>query len=116
MANVQKTFAIVLGAVLLLVGIIGFFMDPVIGIFHVNALHNWIHVLSGVVLLIGGLAANGQYAKTINIVFGVVYGLVAILGFAGILVPTLLEAQMSDNVLHIVIALVSLGVGLFVKD
>jgi hypothetical protein len=105
MANINKTFATVLGAVLLLVGIIGFFNNPVLGIFTVNSLHNWIHVLSGALGLVAGLTMNGRYAKTFNIGFGAIYGLVALLG--------LLEANAADDWLHVAIAAASLGVGFF---
>lgn len=108
MASVNKTFATVLGIVLLLVGIIGFFNDPALGIFSVNALHNWIHVLSGAVLLIAAFAADGMHARNANIAFGVVYGLVTILGFLGL--AGWLEVNTADNILHLVITVAALGV------
>jgi hypothetical protein len=109
MVNIQKTFATVLGAVLLVVGLIGFFNDPVLGIFNVNALHNWVHVLAGIVGLVAGLMMNGQYARTYNIGFGAIYGLVAILGFIGL--AGFLDVNMADNWLHVLIAVAALGVG-----
>jgi hypothetical protein len=114
MANINKTFATVLGAVLLLVGILGFFQQPeVLGIFGVNNLHNWVHVLSGALGLVAGLTMAGKYARSFNIGFGAVYALVAVLGLLGILVPELLNADMADNWLHVAIAVASLGVGFF---
>jgi hypothetical protein len=114
MANTQKTFATVLGAVLLLVGIIGFFSNPVLGIFDVNALHNWVHVLSGAVLLWAGLAAGGANARMTLIVFGIVYGLVTILGFLGM--AEFLNVDMADNWLHLAITVGALGVAFGAKD
>jgi hypothetical protein len=108
MASVNKTFATVLGAVLLLIGILGFFNNPVLGIFDVNGLHNWIHVLSGIVLLVVAFAADGKYARNGNMIFGIVYGLVTILGFLGL--ADWLAVDMADNILHLVITVAALGV------
>lgn len=113
----QALFAKVLGAVLLVVGLLGYAMDsPLLGLFGVTVVHNWVHILSGVVLLGAGFAADGMYAKWTNIVFGVVYLLVAVLGFANVqFVWDLLALNMEDNVLHLVIGAASVGVG-FASD
>ena len=49
-----KTLALLLGAVFVLVGILGFIPavapnEHLLGIFHVNAAHNAVHLLSGIV-------------------------------------------------------------------
>src|SRR5437867_9028720 len=51
-----------------------------LNVFHVNAAHNAVHLLTGIVALLAGMAGVGA-AKTFFKIFGVVYGLVAILGF-----------------------------------
>jgi hypothetical protein len=51
-----------------------------LNIFHVNAAHNVVHLLTGVVAPLAGMAGVGA-AKTFFKIFGVVYGLVAVLGF-----------------------------------
>ena len=110
----QALFAKVLGVILLLVGLLGFAMSsPLLGLFSVNPLHNVVHVVSGIVLLWAGFAMGGEHAKTANMVFGAVYLLVAILGFLGVLDGILGPAGMSmlaDNVLHLLIGVVTLGV------
>lgn len=78
-----KTAALVFGIAFVLVGILGFIpaFTPdghLLGIFAVNGVHNWIHLLSG----IAALAASKTY-KTSRLyfqVFGIVYGLVTVLG------------------------------------
>jgi hypothetical protein len=112
--GVQTMFATILGAVLLLVGIIGFVSNPVLGIFDVNGLHNAVHLLSGAVLVGLGVWGSTASARTGNRAFGIIYGLVAILGFAGL--AGFLVVNGADNILHTLIALASLIVGFGVKE
>lgn len=108
-----QLYALVIGVVYLLVGIVGFFVaseftkgaaDDKLIIFRLNHLHNLIHIVLG----IGWLAASRTAAlvKTVNTLFGAVLILVAILGFTGIdLVHTLFnitESTDPDNFLHLV--------------
>ena len=115
-----ELYALVIGAVYLLVGVVGFFVaseftegsaDDKLIIFRLNHLHNLVHIVLGV----GWLAASrtAAAAKAVNTLFGVVLLLVAILGFTGIdLVHTLLnitESTDPDNFLHLVTG----GIALF---
>lgn len=55
---------------------------------------------------------SGRYAKLYLMVFGTVYGLVAVLGFLNVgTVVEMLNLNMADNVLHLVIAAACLWVG-----
>src|SRR3712207_1217953 len=86
-----QVYALVIGATLVVAGIIGFFYnasfgtgdgterDAVLGILDVNGWHNVVHILSGVV----GLAVAKSYggARTYALAFGAVYLLVTLLGF-----------------------------------
>lgn len=112
MASPQKTLATVLGAVLTIVGVAGLFVqDSLLG-FGVNLLHNLVHIVSGLLGLLAGLTADGAYAKWYNVAFGVVYLLVALLGLLGVsAVVNLLMLNGADNWLHLLIAVVALGVG-----
>lgn len=104
-----KSVTMILGVTLLLIGVIGFFTDGTLLFFEVDPLHNTIHILSGV---IGMVAANkGQTAARLYLmVFGVVYALVTVLGFAmnGDILG-LFSVNDADNYLHGAIALLSLG-------
>jgi hypothetical protein len=116
MNNIAKMYAQVLGAVLTLVGILGFIpaLAPngnLLGIFAIDPLHNVIHLLSGIVGLATGFAAGGAYARWYAGIFGAVYALVTIVGFVqGTTVLGLITVNTADNVLHTAIALASLGV------
>lgn len=106
-----KNIVAVLGVVFVVIGIWGFVQEPVLGIFGVNALHNVVHIVSGVLALLAvsqGASAVSLFSK----VFGVVYGLVAVLGFVvPDLMMDLLAVDMADNLLHVVLAIVFLVIG-----
>src|SRR5687767_11071890 len=87
--TLAQRYCLVTGAVLLLIGVLGFVVDgsfetggsvdgdSLLG-FEVNGWHNVVHLLSGIVLL---AAANTRpSAKTVAIGFGFVYGIVALIG------------------------------------
>ena len=58
-----------------------------------------------------GLYRGGRYARLYAGVFGAVYGLVTVVGFIqGTTVLGLIAANGADNVLHLLIAVASLGV------
>ena len=109
--------AIVFGFAFLTVGILGFIPGVVtnsmlLGVFHVNPAHNWVHLISGVAALacaLVGPSASRAYFQ----VFGVIYGIVAILGlFVGHgLVLGLIANNGADVVLHIGIAAMALYLG-----
>ncbi len=101
----------ILGVVLVVVGLLGFFMpSPLLGFFEVDALHNIIHLVSGAIALyVGG---NQAMARMFLIIFGLVYGAVAVIGFMqGNTVLGLFVVNMYDNYLHVAIAAACLVVG-----
>lgn len=107
-----KNAALLLGAVLTVVGILGFVMpSPLLGIFATDTNHNIVHLLSGVIGLWCAMSSPSA-SKTFLMVFGVVYALVAVLGFvtASPLLG-LITVNSADNWLHVVIALYSLYFG-----
>jgi hypothetical protein len=114
--------AMVFGIVFLVVGVLGFIPavapnEMLLGIFHVNAAHNAVHLLSGAVALACGFAGAGA-ARLYFRIFGIVYGLVAVLGF--IQGDTHLLGLISNNTadawLHAGIAVVSLALGFGVRN
>jgi hypothetical protein len=114
-----KTMAVLFGIVFILIGILGFVPgvtdnEMLLGIFHVNAAHNVVHLLSGAAALIAGMTSVGASRMYFRI-FGVVYGLVAVLGLMNMGQHTMLLGLISNNdadtFLHIAIAAVSLLLG-----
>jgi hypothetical protein len=117
-----KKLAIAFGIVFILVGILGFVPgatqnEHLLGIFHVNPAHNFVHLLTGGAALVAGLTSTNA-AQLFFRVFGVIYALVAVLGFMAGDAPIL--GIISNNVanawLHLVIAASSLMIGFAVKE
>ena len=84
-----RLYALVIGATLVVAGIIGFFysasfsVDPVersavLGLLDVNGWHNLVHIGSGAL----GLAVAGFAARSYALGLGLVYTVVAVWGFA----------------------------------
>jgi hypothetical protein len=109
-----KSFALILGIVLLAIGLWGMASgghDHELVVFGINATHNLVHLLSGA-LAVGSALAGPQAARMYLLVFGAVYGLVALLGFAGLpALVRLLNLNGADNWLHAGIAAACLWVG-----
>lgn len=117
--NVQKTYAMVIGAVLVLVGILGFVPNPLVskdGVFTVNAAQNVLHLAGGALGL--WLASKGS-GKAYNMWLGIIAAVVAVLGFvpgAKDLLLSLFNITTAITVLHAAIAVVTLGVAYGVKE
>jgi hypothetical protein len=109
--------ATLFGVIFIIVGILGFVPGAapdghLLGIFHINTAHNLVHLLSGAVALV--CSRNGEQASRIFFLsFGVIYGLVSILGFIKGDEPLLgiIANNLADAFLHLGIAVVSLGLG-----
>ena len=119
-------YCLLAGAVLLLAGVFGFISDSSFdtgdGIqgdrflgFEVNAIHNLIHVASGLVLL--AASPKRASARAVALGFGLVYGLVAIIGLIdGEDVLGLIPINPADNLLHIALAALGIITGLISRD
>ena len=119
-------YCVLAGLSLLLAGIFGFVSDSSFdtgdGVqgdlflgFEVNAVHNLIHVASGLVLL--AASPKRASARAIALAFGLVYGLVAIIGLIdGEDVLGLIPINSADNLLHIALAALGIITGLISRD
>ena len=117
-----QIYSLVFGATLLLVGLLGVAADSsfdtgsgVSGdelvVFEVNGWHNLVHIASGLVGL--ALWRNPAMARSFALGFGLVYGLVTLLGFIdGNDVLGLLPVNAADNVLHLAISAAGILAGL----
>jgi hypothetical protein len=116
-----QLYALVVGAVLLIAGVIGFVysasfgspgeVDAVFGILDVNAWHNIVHIATGALGLLLFRTAAREYALGL----GAVYIVVAIWGFIigdGESILGFIPINTEDNVLHLVIGLTGIGAGL----
>ena len=121
-----KSLAILFGIVFLVVGILGFVpaatpvtngMPMLLGIFHVNTAHNIVHLASGIVFLLCGMAGAGA-SRTFFKIFGIVYAIVAVWGFVAGNGNTLFVVSNNAAVtwLHVVLALAMLYLGFGAKE
>jgi Domain of unknown function (DUF4383) len=119
-------FCIVIGATLVLVGLLGFLaeakFDTSIGgdggaldgenfiIFEVNGWHNVVHIASGLFLL--ALSGRHRTARTAAVAFGLIYAVVTVIGLIdGKDVLGLIPINPADNVLHILLTVAALAAG-----
>ena len=109
-----KGYAVVVGAVLTLVGILGFVKGdtPFMGL-EFTTTHNAVHLITGLIGLVAGLSGGGKGSRAFAQVFGVIYTLVAILGFASVpaSLVTALHLNTPYNVIHLVVGLLGLLAG-----
>ena len=101
----------ILGVAFLIAGLVGFVMPHFLG-FHLTTIHNLVHLATAAVALYLGFAGSLTAARTFCLVFGAVYALLGVLGFAmpG-LVATILGHPgpvssgelMPDNLFHIAV-------------
>ncbi|HEX8493048.1 MAG TPA: DUF4383 domain-containing protein [Pyrinomonadaceae bacterium] len=131
-----KTICKILGVVFLLVGLIGFAAPGLLGA-HLSVLHNIVHIASGAIALYLGFAGTLSAARLFCIVFGLVYLLLAILGFVlgapGVptvggmtgmpsdpnlwkVIPGQLELGRMDHIIHILLAVLFLIGGFLTKE
>ena len=114
-ADVQKTYAMVIGAVLVLLGLVGFIQAPVLGVFGVNIAQNVLHLVGGALGL--WLATKGS-GKAFNQWLGYIALVVGVLGFVPV-ASDLLESIFAINAaisgLHVAVGIVALAVAYGVK-
>jgi hypothetical protein len=116
-----KRIAVIFGVIFVVVGVLGWVppLNPggkLLGIFDVNVAHNVVHLATGIIAIIVGMMSD-KASKTFFQIFGVIYALVAVLGFFMGNQPLLgiVSNNAADSVLHVVIAVVALYLGFGMK-
>ncbi len=115
--------AYIFGIAFIIAGIAGFIpvLNPngfLLGLFHVNDLHNYFHLLAGAAALLCALAGTNS-ARYYFQVFGLIYAALALLGFfvyGDTPIFGLIANNTADNWLHAVTALVALTAGFLWRD
>ena len=115
-----KRFSTIFGAMFVLVGLLGFIPNPLMGdggFFATNTAHDLTHLLIGAVMLFAG--TQGERAAYLSLmVFGAVYALLALMGYAtaGAEGHTMLLGMVhingNDNWLHVLLAVLLIATGL----
>ena len=117
-----RVFCLVVGATLVLVGVLGFIAESAFDtgsgvdgenfiVFEVNGWHNVVHIASGLFLL--ALMRRHDTARLAALSFGAIYGVVTIIGLVdGKDVLGLFPVNPADNVLHILRTVAAFAAGL----
>ena len=105
----SRNICIAFGFVFMLVGVVGFIPNPLVsseGIFETNAMHNLVHVLTGVAFLFGSVILEGKEELTLRVVTTAYFG-VALLGFLtkGNMLLGLVQINEADRWLHLGLAI-----------
>lgn len=112
-SSLAKFYVVLSGAILVVVGVVGFFRHEMFNLTFPPA-HNVFHLVSGLIALWAGLGKNVDGPRWFGLIFGTIYTLVAIAGFAGMrdLGPIQLDLNMHFNFIHLGVGLLSLVAGL----
>ena len=118
--SAAQLYSLVFGVLLVALGIIGFFYtaDFAVGdamereralLLDVNGWHNTVHLLTGAIGL--AVAGSAAAARSYALILGVVYLLLAILGFLvfGDTVLQIIPLNTGDNILHLLIGAAGIG-------
>jgi Domain of unknown function (DUF4383) len=119
-----KVYAGLVGATLVVTGIIGFFysssfgspgdVEAVFGILDVNGWQNVVHIVTGALGLMA-FGVGGNAARQCALAFGVVYVIVAAWGFvvgSGDQILGIIPVNTGDNVVHLLLGIAGLAAGL----
>jgi Domain of unknown function (DUF4383) len=117
-ATPARLYATLVGAVLVVAGIVGFFysssfgspghVGDMLGVFAVNGWHNILRFLAGAT----GLLVAGYAARRYALWLGIAFVAVAIWGFvlgAGHSIVGLVPVDTGDNLLHLALGLLGVG-------
>jgi len=118
-----KTFAIIIGAILVLLGILGFISNPLIGanaLFATDGVHNLIHIVFGAILLIVAFWSSRDSVLWLKIIGSVVF----LLGLIGILTVPSIGGMLlgiaytngASNWMHLIAGIVIFVAGMYGKD
>ncbi len=117
-----KTASLIIGITFIAVGLLGFIPNPIVGashnaVFHADAVHNMVHIISGALFLIIAFTAPARAGLFLK-VFGIVYLGLGILGLATIgssgMTDLLgfLPINGADNYLHIGLGILIFSAGM----
>ena len=118
-----KTISTILGILFLLVGLLGFAAPGFMGM-HLSTGHNVVHLLSGALALYFGTKGTYDAARVFCIIFGIVYGLLGLIGFVAGAGPdyefTLVQHQLMfgkmDHIVHVILAVLFIIGGLATRQ
>jgi hypothetical protein len=121
--NLVKTWAALVGVVLIAAGLVGFANTPLVGsasgaLVATDNLHNIVHLATGALALFIAFGLSGRTQADAMLGFGILYTVIFV---AVLLSPTLfglftIPANTTVHLIHVTVAAVSLGVGFMARN
>lgn len=121
--NLVKTWAALVGVVLIAAGLVGFANTPLVGsasgaLVATDNLHNIVHLATGALALFIAFGLSGRTQADAMLGFGILYTIIFV---AVLLSPTLfglfsVAANTAVHLIHAAVAVVSLGVGFMARN
>ena len=109
MGDVHKTYSLVLGIVLGIVGLWGFFSSSILGLFGVNFLQSVLHLVAAGFGIYSGTKGEGhKYTMAIGWT-AIALGVLGFIPGVSDLLLSLLNINTATSILHLGIGVVSLG-------
>jgi len=102
-----QTWAKIIGVVLLLGGILGFFMQPLFGFIGMNTAHAVVWLIVGAIYAWAGFTSGP--VEAVNKWLGVILILLGVVGFFALQSTFMLTT--SNNIIHIVVGVISAWLG-----
>jgi hypothetical protein len=122
--GLAKGYAAIIGVVLVLVGILGFVGNPIVGeaarnpIFVTGTVHNLVHLITGALALYVAFGLRGDQQVMGVIGIGALYVAVFVLTLVSPNLFGLLgyPVNIADHILHLGLAVASIGVGWYERS
>jgi hypothetical protein len=117
-----RGYAAVVGVVLIVIGLLGFVDNPIVGpsnaFLPTGAAHNVLHVVTGLVALAVAVGLGGAAQANMLVGFGVLYEIVFIVLLISPTLFSLFDRQVNvaDDVLNASVALVSIAVASMTRE
>ena len=122
--GLARGYAAVIGVVLVLVGLLGFIGNPIVGssashpIFVTDTVHNLIHLITGALALYVAFGLRGEQQVLGVAAIGVLYAALFVLTLINRKLFDMLSEPVNpaDHLLHIVLAIASVAVAWYVRS
>jgi hypothetical protein len=125
--SLAKGYAALVGVVLVVIGLLGFIGNPIVGdpannpLFVTGTIHNIVHLATGLLALYIAYMLTGLNQANALIGFGALYIVILVLTFVspnlfGILGNASYNVNMPDHLLHAALGVASIAVGYMARN
>jgi hypothetical protein len=107
-----RYIAYALSVILIVIGAVGFIINPDLNVLEMDLVHNLFHLIMGGILLLAGYVAGRRGAMTM-LVSGIIFGIVAVLSIitSGPQLFALFQSNFTGSIFHIILTVILIGAG-----